>query len=277
VVRSFVAEQRFVSGNNAVYKPVLAVTVALGLAIFVTRLMIASGAADDGLMLMRQGRIDQAIGYFERAVRLDPFDPQVRLFLAEAYETKGVQTQQGNYFGKAKDQYLAAHKNNRYNPRFAHTLGGYLVRMGFFDQGLDYLQRTIDLHPLFAGHYRNYGNAAVSVSFFFLKENDMANVQKYADRVFAMDRKVQERFGDPTALAFAVGQTHFLLNDADQAKIYLERALNVGEDKPHALMLLSLVYEQQGNSVRARELYDQAIGLDPASERTYQAFKNIRG
>lgn len=275
VTRSFVTAPAAVTGRGGVYKPVLAITVALVMVIFVTRLLIAQGAIDEGADGMRSGRFDQAISAFERAVRHDPYDSQFRLFLADAYEAKGMTTQNMNYLRKAKEQYEAALKYNRYNPRFAHTLGGFLIRIGDFDRGLDYLRRTIELHPKFVGHHRIYADAALSVARFFLGEKDQANAQRYLERVFAAQQEALNRHGEELSLSFSVGQAHFMLGDSEQAITYLERALNVGEDKPHALMMLSLIHERKGNEVRAKELYDQAIGLNPASEGTYQAFKNL--
>jgi Tfp pilus assembly protein PilF/O-antigen ligase len=275
VIRSFVPEQRVVSAHRVVYKPVLAVFVALGLAVFVIRLMVANGAMEEGISWMRRGRLNQGVQAFEQAVRHDPFDPQMRLMLAEAYENKGLQTENPVYYGKASEQYTAALNNNRYHPRFSHSLGAFLVRSGQFDRGLAYLQQTIKLHPRFVGHYRIYASTVLNVAQFFLRKDDQAAAQSYLERVFASDRQVQERFGDPFSLAFAVGQAHFMLGDAEQAVIYLERALISGEDKPHALMVLSLIYERKGDSIRAGELHGQALGLDPASEGTYQAFKNL--
>lgn len=84
-----------------------------------------------------------------------------------------------------------------------------------------------------------------------------------------------ELFADDSAMAFSVGQAYFMLGSDAQALEYLEKALNVGEDKANALMMLSLVHGEKGDSVRARELHEQAIAIDPASEGTYQAFKNL--
>jgi Tfp pilus assembly protein PilF/O-antigen ligase len=273
VTRSFVPLPATVAGRSAGYKPLPAIAVAALLTIFVVRLMTAGWASDEGISLMRQGRLDQGIQAFERAVRYDPFDPQIRLMLAEAYEAKGAQAENKVFLNKAREQYEAALNNNRYNPRYVHALGGFLVRSGQFDEGLSYLRQTTTLHPLFIGHHRVYAHAAVSVAHFFMQNNDQATGKRYLERVLAAEQKVRELFGDQDSLAFAAGQAHFMLGDQGQAFIYLERAVNVEEDKANALMMLSLIHERTGDGARARELYEQAVAINQESEAIYQAFK----
>ncbi|GFP25837.1 hypothetical protein HKBW3S25_01318 [Candidatus Hakubella thermalkaliphila] len=192
--------------------------------------------------------------------------------MAEAYEIWGTQTENEDYFRKAKEQHQAAYKNNRYNPSYAHALGSFLIRAGLFEQGLDLLRRATFLQPRSSAHYRHYATAYLRVAYHFFKNNDSAAGQKHLEGVFAAPELVQEVFADSSIIALALGQAYFMLGNYEQAMTHLEKALDVEEDKSHALMMLALIYELNGDSTRHRELYDRAMELSPASEGTYQAF-----
>ncbi len=275
VTRSFVAGTVAVSPAKEIYKPVLAFAVILGLAVFVIRLLIGHAAFEEGNRQMNLNLLQQAVVSFERAERHDPFNTHINFALAEVYEIRGTQTQNTVYFGKAKEQYRAGYENNRYNPFAAHTFGSFLIRAGLFEQGLDILRRAIELQPSSSVHYRHYATAYLRAAYNLLTGNNSAAGRNYLQRVFAVDEKVQEVFADPTLIALAIGQAHFMLGDYEQAKPYLEKALDSSFDKAHAKMMLALLSEKEGDSARHQELYEQAIALDPASETTYQAFKTF--
>ncbi|MCL4462925.1 MAG: O-antigen ligase family protein [Firmicutes bacterium] len=275
VTRSFVAGTVAVSPAKESYKPVLAFAVIIGLAVFVTRLLIGHAAFEEGNRQMNLNLLQQAVVSFERAERHDPFNTHINFALAEVYEIRGAQTQNTVYFVKAKEQYRAGYENNRYNPFAAHTFGSFLIRAGLFEQGLDILRRAIELQPSSAAHYRHYATAYLRAAYSLLTGNDSATGRNYLQRVFAVDEKVQEVFADPTLIALSLGQAHFMLGDYEQAKPYLEKALYSSFDKAHAKMMLALLSEKEGDSARHQELYEQAIALDPTSETTYQAFKTF--
>lgn len=275
VARSFVPKNVVRANQSELYKPVLAVSMAFGLMIFVFRLMIGNMAFDEGIGQMRRGQLDQAMSSLERAVQYDPFDPQIRLALAEGYEAQGRQAQNIDYLAKAKEQYQAAFNNNRYNPRYAHALGSFLVRASLFEQGFGYLQQAITLHPRMAVHQRVYADAGLRAAYVYFENNDRITAEMYLERVFASERQVRALFGDTSSMALSVGQAYFLLGDYEQAMVSLKKALNVGEDKAHASMMLALIHEKKGDSVRAKVFYDQGIGIDPASEGVYQYFKEF--
>jgi Tfp pilus assembly protein PilF len=272
--RTFIAESALPASGNRLYKPVLAVTVVLVMMVFVVRLLIGNAAFEQGQRQMQFGQSAQARTTFERAVRHDPFSPHMRLALAEAYEMHGAQTQNNNYLFRAKEQYRAAFRNNR-NPFFANALGNFFVRAGLHDEGLDYLRQAVILHPGNINIYRHYVTGHLSAAFFSFRNNDPTAGQRYLEGVFATGKQVQELFDDRNSIALALGQAYFMLSDYEQSLMHLEKALNVEDDKAHALMMLALIYEKNGDSARHQELYARAIELNPASEGTYQAFKNF--
>lgn len=273
VTRSFVPRVLPVTGQSQAFKPVLAVGLTLGMLVFILRLMIGHAAFDEGNRLMQRGQHNQAVSAFERAARHDPFDPRIRFALAEVYERQGVQTQNNSYFVKAKEQYRAAFERNSYHPFYAHLLGSFLIRAGLFEEGFTYLQRAISLQPGSISHYQHYASAYLRAAHFSFTNNDRVAGQRYLEGVFAAEKQVQEVFGDPTAVALTMGQAYFMLGNYEQARPYLEKALYSGADKAHASMMLALIYEKMGDSAKRQEFYDRAIGLDPASQGTYQAFK----
>lgn len=275
VSRSFTVSTEIVSPKKDSYKPVLAVVIILGLAVFVTRLLIGHAAFEEGNRQMRLGMLQQAVGSFERAARFDPFNSMIRFSLAEVYDIWGAQTENQDYLVKAKEEYRAAYENNRYNPLFANAFGTFLIRAGLFEQGLDILRRTIDLDPLSFAHYRHYAVSYLRAAYPLFKNNNRATGQSYLSGVFAINEQVQERFADPSIIALSLGQAYFMLGNYEQAMTHLENALLMEEDKAHALMMLALIYEIRGDSARHREFFDRAMGLNPASEGTYQAFKDF--
>ncbi|GFP25838.1 hypothetical protein HKBW3S25_01319, partial [Candidatus Hakubella thermalkaliphila] len=64
VSRSFVASREVVSTEKESYKPVLAAVIILGLAVFVTRLLVGPTAFEEGNRQMSLGMVQQAVASF---------------------------------------------------------------------------------------------------------------------------------------------------------------------------------------------------------------------
>jgi Tfp pilus assembly protein PilF len=99
-----------------------------------------------------QGRINDAIAQFQIAIRINPFDADVRYNLGVAYYKKGL-------VDKAIREYQIAKKINPYDSDIQYNLGLIYQSQGFIEKAIRQYKITIELNPYDATAYNNLGNA----------------------------------------------------------------------------------------------------------------------
>ena len=259
--------------DKQLYTNYLALGVSIILLVFVWSLRVGHSNYVTGSNLVRAGEVSSSAATLERAVKFDRYDPDIRATLAYVYENMAARTQNIDYFNKASEQYQKAIALNRYNPRFSHEYGAFLVRSGEFNEGFDYLKKTIELQPHQPQLYNFYARTLLNVSQYLISQDQVSVAQNYIARVFPLEDQLAQYADNTRDLAFALGQAHFMLGNLEEAIEYLEVARGVIGDRAEAAMVLSLIYEQKGDSERALQHYDEAVQWNPASVETYENLK----
>ena len=82
---------------------------------------------------------------------------------------------------------------------------------------------------------------------------------------------------DPTNLDALnlLGITYFLLEDLDNAKLYLGNALKGSPKNPILWINLGQAHALEENCADARRCYQEAIALEPSNPATHQALGNL--
>jgi Tfp pilus assembly protein PilF len=98
-----------------------------------------------------QGRINDAIAQFRIAIKINPYDADVRYNLGVAYYKKGL-------VDRAIREYQIAKKINPYDPDIQYNLGLIFQSQGFIEKAIRQYKITIGLNPNDATAYNNLGN-----------------------------------------------------------------------------------------------------------------------
>jgi tetratricopeptide (TPR) repeat protein len=251
------------------------ISVVVILFVFVAFLQSGHTAYNNGNLFLRTGQVEQAASYFEQAVKYDRFNPEHHTALADSYEKLALQKQNISYMEKAGKHLQAAISLDRYHPRYSHLYGSYLIRGSDFDTGLEYLADTIALQPYLSTHYNVYARAALYAASYLHANNQETEAVYYINQVLPLAEQMTPYVEDTRPLSYALGQAHYMLGDLDKALEYLEVAYRVENDRANAAMVLSLIYEQKGNTAKARQYYDKALEWEPASADVYNSLKQI--
>ena len=103
-----------------------------------------------GFALMDKGRIDEAIEYFQIAIRLDPRDEKAFNNLGLAYKSKGL-------YDEAIDQFHAALSLRPDDPEVHNNLGVIYKYKGMFDKAIEEHRIALRLKPAYAEAHFNLG------------------------------------------------------------------------------------------------------------------------
>jgi Tfp pilus assembly protein PilF/O-antigen ligase len=273
-VRGLSPKPKETNDAYASLKTSLAIGLAAILLVFVFSLRVGHANMNIGNRQLQTNQLSAAVTSLEKAVKFDRYDPESRVMLADAYEALARQTNNGNLINQADKQYNKALSLDRFHPRFHHSYGTFLVRIGNFEEGLGRLAHTISLQPYLDRHYDIYARASLNIAGFLMTNEDPQS-EKYLERILPLEAQLAQYSDNTRILACSLGQAHYMLGNIDQALEYLEVAYRVNDDRADAAMVLSLIYEHKGDATKAKEYYDRALQWEPASVQTYDSLKEI--
>jgi FKBP-type peptidyl-prolyl cis-trans isomerase 2 len=113
-----------------------------------------------GIGAQDEGRLDEAISYYQKALELD-------LDMTEAYYNMGVAHHKKGDFDKAAQFYLTAIGQNPNFPEAHHNLGMVFKEKGMPDDAIACFKKAIEIRPDYAEAHYNLGNAFVMKGQFY--------------------------------------------------------------------------------------------------------------
>ncbi len=165
-----------------------------------------------GAELLKQGRVEEAITEFRRAVELDPNYTAARLNLAYAYE-------RGERIEEAISQYKKVLEQEPNNLLGLNNLGVLYDRKGRCDEAIAALERALRLDP---------SNATVQANLEKARKNK-ATIQEREARIAEARKQVEARPKDPSA-AYALARVYASFDRKEPALEWLAQALALGFD-----------------------------------------------
>jgi tetratricopeptide (TPR) repeat protein len=187
--------------------------------IFISLLGVSSAWAEadeavernnQGAALLKQGKVDEAVGPLQKAMELNPKDPNVRLNLAFAYEQQGR-------LDEAIAQYQKAIELNPRNSVARNNLGVLYDKKGLYDEAIGEFEAVLKIDPKNASGPKNLETAKKNQSVIQERERQIVEALKAAD--------AQPK--DPRA-SYNVARLYAHYGKIDQAIGWLEKALKLG-------------------------------------------------
>jgi superkiller protein 3 len=237
--------------------PANAVRVSTCLAFaFVALLAVAHAAADSppeaelqfstGVMHLREGRLDLALGAFKRAVKMDPKNPHFQKGLGQVYAAKREWAPAIAAFRKALEisPYFADVKND---------LGYVLIMSGDREAG----------KQQFLSAFSDAMNPSPEISAFnlgraYLEEHNNEEAMNWFHTSIARNKS----YPAPYVL---LAETLVSTGKLEEAIVQLETAVRAAEEqsKPELLLALGKAYYRAGRFKEARSPLEEAAKADP--------------
>lgn len=165
-----------------------------------------------GASLLQQGKMDEAIAEFQKAVDLDPKYAAAHLNLAYAYDRQGQVDMAIARYQKVIDlqpENLFAHNN----------LGVLYDKQGRYEEAIEAFEQALQIDPSDATALQNLENAKKSRGI----------VEERAERFTQARKEVEARPDDPRA-AYELGRLHASFGEKDEALEWIAKALELGFD-----------------------------------------------
>ena len=110
-----------------------------------------------GTALLREGNLDDAIGHYEQALRIEPNN-------AQGYFNLGVALEQAGKHEKAIDEYQRALRIEPESAEVHNNLGNALFETGRFQEAIDQYRQALRSNPDYADAHNNLGGALLRLN-----------------------------------------------------------------------------------------------------------------
>ena len=195
-----------------------------------------------GIVLSEQGKTDQAIDHYRRAVTLRPD-------YAEAHYNLGRLLVEQGRLDDAIAHYEEAVEINPSDPEAQNNLGVTLFGIGRVDDAIVHYQKALEIQPNYAEASCNLANALISKSDF-----DGA-IARYSTCLAAMPDQAEAQYNLASAL-LRKGRT-------DEAIIHYQKVLQLYPENADAHANLGSAFVAKGGMRDAISEYTRAIEISP--------------
>lgn len=201
-----------------------------------------------GIEYHKQGKFDEAIIEYDKAIKINPG-------LAVVYLDRGLSYAQKGDYAKAV---LDFDKAISLAPKFSKAygaLGNLYNRQGNYDLAIDNFSNAIELDPMDMYSYRGRGSA-----YGHAKKHDLA-IADYT--------KMIEINANDAAAYLNRGTAHVYMGNYDQAIEDFTSAIKIDPEAVLAYNNRGWAYNKKGNFIKAIADFNQAIALYPRLEFAY--------
>ena len=214
----------------------LSITLAvLGLGIYrLSFPWIAQYYYEQGLKAQQSQKFNQAINYYETALKFNPKDSKI-------YNNIGLICKTEKDFVCAKSQYEKALKIDPFNPVARNNLGGYYDDLGDFEKAEIQYQLTLQSDRYVAA------NAASNLARLKILQGDSEAAIKFSLQGLQKTNQLQVQ----SALYKNLGWARFMQADYAQAETDLRQAIQLDSERTDAYCLLAQVLEVRGDKKSA--------------------------
>ncbi len=192
-----------------------------------------------------ENRIPETVALLRQAARWDPWQGESYFMLAMVYTQVADRT-------AAKDPEAAAgllleglelarraQEMAPYDAAANYLYGQLLLRCGFEEEGLAYMDRLIELNPLVKDHYARLAQARLDLAAYYLEAGEEERAAVYLRQIPGLAEKMSTFHGEAALLDYYRGRAFFLLGETGPARLHLERVRETDEHYREAQDLLA--------------------------------------
>jgi tetratricopeptide (TPR) repeat protein len=195
-----------------------------------------------GKALLLKGKVDEAISHFQNALQIRPDYPETRVNLGEALFQKGK-------VDEAIVQYQIA---LQINPGYADgqfDLGNALLQKGRMDEAISHYQKALEIKPDFAEAHINLGNI-------LLQKGEMDEAITHFKKAVQIRPNYAQAHNN-------LGNILMQKGEVDEAIAHFQKAVQIRPDYAQAHNNLGKAFLQKGNMTEAIAHFQQVLQLEP--------------
>lgn len=201
------------------------------------------------------GESDQAIGLYQRALKIDPNFVLARYDLAVTYRGLGE-------VDKAIAEYEKVLKINPRFPEALSNLGGQYFRKGDVKKAVAHFRRAVEVYPNFIQALSNLG-AALN------KQGQSKQALPYLKKALALDPEFAVAY-------FNLGNAHFGVGNLDEAETAFNSAVEKGIDFLSLHWKLHEIHLKKGRYSQAIAELETILQMDPQHSDAKKKLKELQ-
>ena len=223
---------------------------------------LKGGRLQRGMVMWRQGALDESLGELERAKKEEPRSVAIPTALGAVYLDKGnalrqekKETEANNSFKEAETNLMLALKSEPSNPEANFYLAQVKARRGEFTQAIESMKTAVeraskraDYHYALGMLYRDAKQSADAISEW--------------KKTIALDPKLVDAYE-------ALGQVHLERNEIDEAITAYQSAIKTDPTRTRALAAIGDAHFTAMHWRDAVKSYEQALKADPSLTQVY--------
>jgi protein O-mannosyl-transferase len=201
-----------------------------------------------GKVFMTQGKLDEAMGYFNHALQIKPDDVKTLNNLGVALADEG----------KLDDATRELDQVLKLDPNFAdacYNLGNVLILRGFLDEAIESYRRAIEINPDLPDVQCNLGVALA-------RQGNMDQAIAHYGQAIQLKPQYPDALNDLAGALTAQGKF-------DEAAKYYEQVIQIKPNDPIALNNLGVALARLGKPDEAVQRFNQALRFNPNDPSTY--------
>jgi len=197
--------------------------IVLGVALFVYAIVLYNGLQTTwrSQELFERGNIKQALTEMEKAFALDPYRADNYHNYNALTEEQVVRSQNPAEIERLVDLARRAHELEPYNPNYLLRYGDLLLNYADIRQGLDTIDRITELRPHAESSYLQAGWVRLRLIEYYAGAGSISQALQYGAELNDVADRMRNKFGNSTALAYAMGRTAYLTGDYPAAARHL--------------------------------------------------------
>ena len=243
---------------------------------------------NNGNYLLKQGKAQQALEEFRKALSFDPDFDRARVNLAKALTILGQ-------YDEAIAQHKTLHDKDPLDPQTLINLGINYTLQGKFEMAIENFERSIELYPSDSNAFYNYAlpltklnrideaarayrNAAKLNPQDFKSRNNLANILMRKNDLKGAKALYMEVLGLKPAFPQALNNLGIIMSinkHHSESLSYYKRAIKADPRYMEAYYNMGITLEDLGEKSEAIERYKEAVKIDPNYADAHYSLANI--
>ena len=199
---------------------IIGIILGLSLSIYSAVLLSGLNVTWESQRQMERENYPKAMAEMERAIRLDPLLAENHHNLSVLIEEQASRTQ--TQFDPDEVLLLSrrAYELEPYNPNYFLRYGDLLMSYVDVDEGLKQIDKLMMMRPHASSSYVRPAHSRLQVMEYLADVGEQTSLQHYAEEIFTLEEKMQEKQGNIRPMAYITGRASHLLGNKDDAERY---------------------------------------------------------